>query len=347
MLDRPSHHRLARSGAIPLTAVIALIFANNLPAEEPNSAATARPSPVGRTVDPEISQHRGASAATERIPDRLQGAGARLQRWHEIDAEAQQVTAARAQLAHRGSIPDLKREIGRGTGQAEAEANLMHIFRKPEHARATLERSYAENGHRTTYRQLAERPQEFGKLRGLWQTQTREDALRLATSNGRRAVEGHDRHQKLQGDLEQAEGYRLRQLSFREEQGGLAKERADLVADVGRQAEGLNLEQLNLTDRQRSTLQTIRGDEARHLIPLREAIRQLDAAGKAKATGKAITKTAGKVSPIAQRVAKLYTAAPKHIIRRLSPPQIRTALAAVNLIRRLARTAERGMSPGR
>ena len=108
-----------------------------------------------------------------------------------------------------------------------------------------------------------------------------------------------------------------------------------------------NLEKLELTDRQQALLQGIRSDEAQHLAPLREAIQKLDIAGVGATAGKAIAagKTAA-ANPLAKRVARLYSAAPEHIIRRLAPPQIRTALAAVNLVRRLrrlARSMQRGM----
>ncbi|MCP3962204.1 MAG: hypothetical protein GY719_30545 [bacterium] len=59
------------------------------------------------------------------------------------------------------------------------------------------------------------------------------------------------------------------------------------------------------------------------------------------AAGKAITKAAGKAKPIAKMVARLYLAAPRHILWRLAPPQVRVAVAAVKLVRSLAKSMER------
>ena len=113
-------------------------------------------------------------------------------------------------------------------------------------------------------------------------------------------------------------------------------DRERLVADVGREARGLRLSQLkaHLTPDQYRLLEGIRRDEREHLQPLRTAIKKLD---RARATG-------ARGLRLAKKVAGFYGLAPRHIVMRLLPREVQTAVAAVKLVRSLARSMNRGLS---
>ena len=289
----------------------------------------------------------------------------KVERWDQIATEDREVTTARYQLTAHGSIPDLEQRIGRLGGQGEAEAGLRSIFRDPAAARAALEQSYGDVGRDLTYKRLAEHPEEFGKLRGQSifgaVTEAREQSLNTAYNSGRLALGHRRRQEKLQAELEQAKVYHRRQTQLREEREGLtpasfdaeakvrfggyrpverlqAQRTADrerLVADVGREARGLKLSQLkaHLTPEQYRLLEGIRRDEREHLQPLRMAIGKLKRAQTTGAQG----------LRLAKKVAGFYGLAPRHIVMRLLPREVQTAVAAVKLVWSLARSMDRGL----
>lgn len=272
--------------------------------------------------------------------DRLRGAFAKVERWDQLGVERREVTAARSQLAYRGNLTEIDRHIKRAENvQGNIGAYFPEIFRDPEAARAALEKSYADVGRGETYRRLASRPQELGKLHGQQVfgrvTEVREKALDRAYSVGREALESWERQRKLRPIREQVDGYRRQQRGLREEQGKLG-DRDELVAGVGRQAEGFELGELkrHLKPEQYEQLKDIRRGEEKLLKPLRESIKSFDAARAAGRRGLRLAKT----------VAGLYRVAPRHIVMRLLPPQVRTAVAAVQLVRSLARSMNRGLS---
>ncbi len=309
-------------------------------AREPQKVAVERTSSGrdgGREIDTRAAQRRDFETSLER----LRKAFAKGERWDQLVAESREVSSARTQLAFRGNLVEIDRHIKRAEiVQGSVGARFPEIFRDPEAARAALEQSYADVGRGETYRRLALRPQEFGKLHGQQifgrVTEAREKALDRAYSVGREALDSRQREQELRPIREQADGYRRQQNWIREEQGKLGKGRDDFVAGVGRQAKGLDLRKLkrHLTPEQYKLLERIRRDEREHLKPLRVAIKSFDAARAQGRKGVRLAKT----------LAGLYRAAPQHIVLRLLPPQVQAAVAAVKLVRSLARSMNRGLS---
>ncbi|MCP3963666.1 MAG: hypothetical protein GY719_38005 [bacterium] len=317
-----------------------------VPQKRPLAAARAS---VGQEVPGgrEIAQERVARPARgrdfEASLEQLKEELAKLERWDEIERQRKELADTRPDDLRGGSyyLPQYDRSIERAENvQRHVGDHFEEIFRDPEAARTALEQSYADVGRVATYRRLAMRPEEFGKLHGQQifgrVTEAREKALERAHSLGQGALKSMEEERRLRERQEQVERYLRQQRGLQEELKKFGKDRDELVAGVGRQAEGLELGELkrHLKPQQYEQLKDIRRGEEKLLKPLRESIKRFDAARAAGRRGLRFAKT----------VAGLYGVAPRQIVMRLLPAEVRVAVAAVELVRSVAKTLGRGMS---
>ncbi len=298
-----------------------LFDAESLTSERPPAATEAADSwAIVPTVEP--------------TPERLESIEAlldRLEQWDELTTRSREITQSRHALAYHGSIPDLERAI-RELEQLPRHfrGDLARIYRNPDPACEAFESSASDAELAEAFRQLAEKPARFGRLKGrqiLGQpTLARAEALGIARREGTLGLERQSRLSKLRGVLEKAERYRLRSLEISHELGDLATNRGQLLEEVRRLSLGLDLAVLEdrVSPRLLSALRALEHADELHLAPLRNALEALRAAQVSSSSRPTIVDLARKVSTI-RRVT------PKNLLRRLAPPQFRLLLSATTL----------------
>ncbi|MCP3960772.1 MAG: hypothetical protein GY719_23250 [bacterium] len=295
---------------------------------------------------PEIAR-RLATRATGPRPTQLQRFGqdlAAVRRLDQLDAEGRRLVGLRQHMAFGGNVYELQARLEKiPEVRAELYESIHRIYRDPGSAIEAFEASIRRQGRRATIERFGEGPAAFGELRGrrlpwLGNTPQRKRALDLAWHNSGLASTALDRRESILGELEGARRLQRLQARNRELQAAYPS-RERLLADLGRHMEGLGLDEVRplLQPGRRKMVEELRDAEQRFLEPLRAA------AGKfAGLDARALAKSA--VRAEAQRVAALFQYAPGHILRRLTPPQMQGALAAVAVARRLVESAGRSVA---
>ncbi|MCP3963610.1 MAG: hypothetical protein GY719_37720 [bacterium] len=284
----------------------------------------------GLAAGPRPSQHQ-----------RIRQTSMALARLDRLEAQARHFAESHAALPHRGNTYEISASLqALESPRPHADRSLEHVFRHPARARQRLAASYQRDGESATLQHLAEDPAVFGRLRGwkiplVGQTQDRGQALEAASGHAQRALEIHHQRSQLTGALDSARSYRKLQAQNRQLVQALPR-RESLLSDLGRHMAGLELHEVEplLCPGQGKLVEDLRQAELQFLEPLREA------------SGKFLALQTGGVSQPevhakAQRIAALFQYAPRHILRRLTPPQMQGTLVAVAIARRVLKAVTR------
>lgn len=292
----------------------------------------------------------------ELTPERLksvQGALERLERWDDLSSRATAVDRGRADLPYRGSLPDLDREI-RALEQPPRRlpSDLRRIYRDPRTARRAFEQHALDRGLADSYRQLADSPETFGRLKGgRFAGRAGAQRARALETVRRSASDGLERHSRLLSLREArqaADRCRLESLELHSELATIGGSRSEVLDEVRRHAAGLDLDQLDgrLPSAHVEALRDLRRADEIHLRPIRAAVkdfqRQLrlfNAPVSAPAAPARTARAAGKLArrlrkppvPLLRQARSLMALArptPTKLLKQLAPPQLRLLLTA-------------------
>ena len=341
------------------------------PQRIPPKAQTKQKAEIPAQIERQGASGTSQPTLEQQLADSLKANGVRqqldkLDQWDQLEEQGRSLATVRDALPYRGNTYDLQRAILQKTPESSTEWNyaLAKIYRDPAAADAQIRASYAEHGRLETYRKLAENPQTFGELgknreqRSLFahtlaRSEDRKHALETAQSISQLATQRAPDREHLKGTLKQAQDYGTQIEQNRLKLQELGKDRHDIIAELGRQAEGIPVEKLQgLRPDQINQLRSIREAEKAHLEPLRQLAQDLKPVVKqadqlktvrhfVKTTGKFVQ---GKTEPEAlliNRATSLFKTAPVHIVRRIAPPQVKVLLAAIQIARKIQRAAQK------
>ena len=298
---------------------------------EPVSLEPARDSwPPLEPVDRELTPER---------LERLRGAFDELERWDEIETQKAAAMRSRHALPYKGSLPDLDREIYELEQMPRHfDHDLSRVYRRPEAARAALEKHIRDFGPEA-FERLKETPEEFGRLHGRQilgrPDRARAVALDIARQAGSKGVKRHELAAQLRGDYQAADRYRLENLALSKERDALAPDRGALVEKLRVRATGLDLVQLEgrLKPDHLKTLRDLKTSDRLHLRPLEKALGAFHRARKTETPQAVLWR-------LARNLSSLYRTTPRSLLRRLTPPQLRLLASAVSaaaaIMRKLA-----------
>ncbi len=259
-----------------------------------------------------------------------------LKRLDLLDEEHRRASEMRRRLVYAGNVVEIRARLDRAAGaREELEQSLGSIYRDPERARELLSESAHRIGLEDTIQRFGKAPAAFGKLRGfhvpgLGDSPQRATALELARQGQGHASSALARRERLESELEAATSWQRVQNANRE----LAQvypSREALLAELGRHMEGLELHEVRplLRPGQAKLVQGVRRAEQQFLEPLREGaemFRSLEASGvRLRRPG---------LQARAKRLNALFQHAPRHILRRLTPPQLQGVLLAAAVAKR-------------
>ncbi len=299
---------------------------------------------VARPLIKDVSHRLGTMAAGPE-PTQQQRVHETLIELSHLDclhAESRKLAESRAALPHGGNIYELKRSLNAlPDPRKELNSSAEGIFRHPARARRRLEASYRDNGEQVTLERFAQDPAVFGRLRGqriplVGNTRPRREALKT-TENAQAAFQVR---KKIAGSFNSAVELKVAQTENRDRIEALP-DRESLLGDLGRHMEGLEMHEVQplLQEGQGKLVEDVRRAEQRFLEPLRDASRRLgtlDAGKSVLPMPRAGLSEVGKASA-------LLEGAPRHIIGRLSQPQMRSLWMATSMVRsaamRLSRVA--------
>ena len=252
-----------------------------------------------------------------------------LGRLDQLREEARIIAQGRSEGLFGGDVYELENALRSVRSAREVlQGNAENIYRRPEAALEAMERFLAARGEWETADALEARPESFGELRGhktlgLKENQERARARLFAQSTAQVLGGEAEKRSHFETALSFARSDSERLANNRRIAQALPK-RETLLTELGREMEGLELSDLKpvLSVQQFEIVQQLRATEQVYLEPLRQAakIAAAPSAPEAKAVARA-------VAPIFQRV-------PRHILRRLTPPQLQIGLAALSMSRR-------------
>ena len=251
----------------------------------------------------------------------LQQALAELDRWDGLISRSHDLAAERERLPQAGSIPDLmarKRSLAKE--RQALDTRLSKIYRHPRTARTALQRTRGDQ----VARALRENPARFGDLRGRQvlgtPTRQRHEALLAADKLADRLADLNARQEQTRSALASAQRLRRRAQQLDRELGSLGSDRDEILANLGRIAGPFKIEELEdkLSPRHLSIVRELRHAEKAYLSPLKAHL----AATRRQQTH---TRAARRL------VERLVRQAPLHILRRLTPPELRLLLTAYRI----------------
>ncbi len=333
--------------------------------------AIARATPIARKhivsqrelVDPEPApqlevagrQLGGASRRLGRIaaspePTRLQRVAkilGDLRRLELLDAQNQHVSQMRRNLVFRGNIIEIKATVERIPVPRDLlEESVADIYRDPGLAIKNMRENTHREGLDATIQRFDIDPATFGKLRGihvpgLGDSPERAKALDLVWHRAGEAATALARRGRIVPELDAAVYYQGIQNENRELAGAFPS-RDTLLSELGRHMEGLELHEVRplLRQGQAKLVQDVRRAEQHFLEPLREGAGKLLSL---EASGVPLAQSA--VQAKAQGVAALFRYAPRHILKRLTPPQMQGALLAAAVAKQVKRLVARVATP--
>ncbi len=264
-----------------------------------------------------------------------------FERLEGLNAESRDLARSRSSLMWGGDLHELRLALERAPQPGELlERSAGEIYRDPRQALRALDETARRHGWETTLERFGRSPSAFGKLRGshlpaLGASPERSRALELASDLSGRAAAALVRRGRLETDLGRARSIRRLQdentALFREYPG-----RHTLLAELGRRVEGLEIDEVRslLRPGQERFIVELRRAEQDFLEPLRKVsrhFRALEAAGEP-------------VGPAARTMTALLRNAPRHVLKRLTPPQMQTVLVAAAVARKVGKMAARTMS---
>ncbi len=266
-----------------------------------------------------------------------------LRRLDRLGLEYRHDSQMRNQLAFRGNVVELKAALARMPEPRNLlEESAARIYRRPDPAIRRMRENAAREGLQATIERLGENPAAFGKLRGFHvpgfgDSPKRSSALGLAQQTAARASTALTQRDRIERHLDSALTYRSRQQDNRELAGAFPS-RDQLLTELSRHMEGLEIHQVRplLQPGQAKLVQDVRRAEQRFLQPLRENARQFLSL---EARGLALSQPAGQAK--ARTVATLFQHAPKHVLKRLTPPQMQAVLVATAVARRVAKAVSK------
>ncbi|MCP3960773.1 MAG: hypothetical protein GY719_23255 [bacterium] len=276
-----------------------------------------------------------------------------LRRLQLLDIKGRRLVELRQHLVAAGNVYELQARLEKiPEVRAELYESVHEIYRDPGSAIEAFEASIRRQGRRATIERFGGNPGAFGELRGrhlgwLGNTPQRKRALDLVWHNWGFASKALTRREGMNAELAAARRLQRRQSRNRKLQAAFPS-RERLLADLGRHMEGLGMDEVRplLQPGQAKLVGELRQAERRFLEPLRAAagkFTELDARGLVEP---AVRAEAQRVAALFQpdSAGRSWTAAayaPRHILRRLTPPQMQGALAAVAVARRAVASVAR------
>ncbi len=270
-----------------------------------------------------------------------------LRRLDRLGLEYRHDSQMRNQLAFRGDVGELKTALARmPEPHSLLEESAARIYRNPDPAIRSMRENSAREGLQATIERLAENPATFGKLRGFHvpgfgDSPQRSSALGLVQHSADHASTALTQRDRIERHLDSAVTYQRHQKENRKLASSFPS-RDQLLTELGRHMEGLEIHQVwpLLQPGQAKLVQDVRRAEQRFLQPLRKNARQFISL---EAKGLSLSQPA--VQAKARTVAALFQHAPKHILKRLTPPQMQGALLAVAVAKQVKRLVARAATP--
>ncbi len=328
----PENPRLAIDLALPHANVLIKL-------EHDQSLRQRNPSP-----NPEAIQKGLAETARQMKRRATFPQATRQQRVHQVlgdlrrldllQDQARHLAETRRHLLSRGSVVELEAMLQRvPVARDHLEESATLIYCDPDRAIEGMREQTRNHGLRNTVEHFRKDPAFFGRLRGvhtsgLGDSPGRRKVLDRVSKSAAKASSAIARRDLVENELEAARSCRQLQNENRE----LARaypSREKLLTDLGRHMEGLEIHEVRplLRPGQARLVQDLRKAELTYLNPLREAGRRFRSLEP------------GGIQHIAhiQKIAGLFQGAPRHILRRLTPPQIQTALVATAIAKRVVK----------
>ncbi len=262
-----------------------------------------------------------------------------LRRRDVLDLQHRDASEARCHLVFSGNVIEIRAALERVPEAWDLLGEVVgDIYRQPDVALQVMSKSARSIGLEETIERFEKRPADFGKLHGIHvpgigDSPRRRRALELVWHASGHASTAHARKDRLENGLTTALSYRQLQNDNRELLASYPG-REKLLAELGRQMEGLELHQVRslLQPGQAKLVQDVRRAEQHYLLPLREgagAFRSVEEAG--------VRLARPAVQAKAQELATLFRSAPGHILRRLTPPQMQGVLLAASVAKRVVK----------
>jgi hypothetical protein len=184
------------------------------------------------------------------------------------------------------------------------------------------------HGLQSTIDRLSENPEAFGRIRGfniplLGDSHARSKAKESLRWEAHYASKVLARRQILQDALEEADSLRDLQVESRAVICTLPS-RDTMLAELSRHMEGVPFHEIRPWPNQAALLQDVRRADLRFLEPLREATRKF----------RALDASSASLGTQAQQIAGLFQRAPRHVLRRLTSPQMQAVLIATSIVKR-------------
>ncbi|MCP3997231.1 MAG: hypothetical protein GY722_19560 [bacterium] len=268
-----------------------------------------------------------------------------LRRLELLDLQHSTASEMRRELVFRGNVVELTAALERVPDPRDLlEKSLADIYRQPDIAREALGRRIEDQGLHAAVEAFDMDPATFGMLRGhhvpgFGDSPERAKARDLAWQRAGEADAAFTRRDRIEPQLEAARYYQGIQNEVRELADAYPS-REKFLTELGRHMEGLELHEVRplLRPGQAKLVQDVRGAEQRFLKPLRVAAREfhsLEAGGVALSTAT--------VQTTAREAAALFRNAPRHILQRLTPPQMQGVLLAAAVAKRALKVLARSV----
>ena len=310
-----------------------------LPLDYPGSGATFLLEEAHQQVAG-VSRRLGRLAAVPG-PSKLQRVHRTLRTLSRLDLlerRQRRTSEARRHLVFRGNISEIKAAFERIPAARDLlEDSAPGIYRHPDIAVRRLRANTQRRGLQDTLERFGKNPGRFGKLRGLrvpglGDSPGRKRALELVWHTSGQASAALIRREGMEAELEAAVSQQRLQNETRELIRALPS-REELLADLSRHMEGLELHEVwpLLRPGQAKLVQDVRSAEQLYLEPLRQASRAF----------RALDPAAPQAGAEAQKIAGLFQEAPRHVLRRLTPPQMQAALVANAMARQATKVVTR------
>ena len=284
-----------------------------------------------------------------------------FRRLDALNSEHLRVSRERKQLPLGGNILELEVALDSiPSHHAMIEASAPHIYRDPHPAIRALSLPTDDPASRRqatssaiagpappefigpydrrrvwqdALRRFAETPDAFGRLRGIhvlgYDSPKRTWALKLAREVSFQASITYDKRYGLESYLGWARYYQRVQIGNHELLNA-SPSRVKLFAELGRQMERVSFDEIRPLPNTSKYLRHVKQAEIEFLQPLREATRSFRTLDGAPANA------------LAQEIAKLYRSAPRHVLKRLSTPQMQAVLIATSIAKRMTKAVVKG-----
>ncbi len=261
-----------------------------------------------------------------------------LRRLNLLDIQHRSVSELRRELAFCGNVVELKAGLKRiPVARDLLEESVPTIYRDQESVIRGMRENTSRRGLQDTIERFAEDPVVFGKLRGvhvpgIGNSPQRSRALDLLWHTAGDAKTAFARRERLESDLVTAVCHQ-RLLNENRELSRAYPSREQLLTELGRHMKDLEIHEVRplLWPGQARLVQDLRNAEHTFLEPLRKAGGRF---GAFDAIG-------GRQSAQANKIAALFRAAPQHILKRLTSPQMHAVMVATAIVKRATKVVAR------